>query len=205
MYTGTGEFEDIGQIAAWNFNTTVNNTYPFECSKLSGSAGEFFSPNREKTFADFFTPDVCRTISFIYEDTVDVKGIKGYRHILDDSFVGNSTYYPENWCYNPYPATMTSDFYLPNGLLNVSACKFGSPAYVSYPHFYMADPILIDSLHSESDLHPSQESHESSLTLEPSMGIPLEVNVRLQINGLLRDFFMEIVDAVGNPQNMTCE
>lgn len=60
MYTGTDVFEDVGQIAAWNFNSTVNETYPFECNAVTGSAGEFFSPNREKTFADFFTPDVCR-------------------------------------------------------------------------------------------------------------------------------------------------
>ena len=121
----------------------------------------------------------------------------GYRHILDESFVGNSTYYPENWCYNPQPATLTSDFWLPNGLLNVSGCKFGAPAYISYPHFYLADPALLDALDPASDLHPSKEDHESSLTLEPTMGIPLEVNIRLQINGLYRDYLTEMEDVYG--------
>ena len=153
----------------------------------------------------FFTLITDRTIRFVYKEQTKVKGIPGFRHYLDESFVGNSTYYPENWCYNPHPATLTQpDFYLPNGLLNVSTCKFGSPAYVSYPHFYMGDPKLVQDLDDRSDINPKKELHESYLTLEPRMGIPLEVNVRLQINGLVRDFFTEIVDANGDPQNQTC-
>ena len=66
-----------------------------------------------------------------------MEGIKGYKYKLDGEFVGNSTYYPDNFCYNPQKM---KDFYLPNGIHNVSSCKFDAPAYVSYPHFYMADP-----------------------------------------------------------------
>ena len=134
-----------------------------------------------------------------------MKGLPGYKHYLDESFVGNSTYFPENWCYNPHPATTTSDFYLPTGLLNVSTCKFGSPAYVSYPHFYLADPKLVTDLNNESDCDPMKDKHESYLSLEPRMGIPLEVKVRLQINGLLRDYATVIEDAVGDLHNQTCE
>ena len=36
------------------------------------------------------------------------------------------------------------DVNLFNGVLNVSSCKFNTPAYVSYPHFYQADPALIE-------------------------------------------------------------
>jgi hypothetical protein len=39
---------------------------------------------------------------------------------------------------------------LVNGLLNVSSCKFNSPAYVSFPHFYMADELLLDQFHPDS-------------------------------------------------------
>ena len=72
-----------------------------------------------------------------------------------------------------------------NGLLNVSACKFQAPAYVSYPHFYLADPILLDQF-EEGSLNPDVNKHESYLSLEPRSGIPLEVSVRMQINGLVR-------------------
>ena len=72
-----------------------------------------------------------------------------------------------------------------NGLLNVSACKFEAPAFVSYPHFYLADEMLLDQL-EEGSLNPSPEKHESYLSLDPNSGIPLEVAVRMQINALAR-------------------
>ena len=72
-----------------------------------------------------------------------------------------------------------------NGLLNVSACKFQAPAYVSYPHFYLADNNLIDQF-EDGSLKPDPELHESFLSLDPRSGIPLEVGIRMQINGLVR-------------------
>ena len=76
--------------------------------------------------------------------------------------------------------------HLPNGLLNVSACKYDSPAYVSFPHFYLADPALLDQFHPDSDLNPNEEEHSAYLSLMPKQGIPLEVAIRMQINILYR-------------------
>ena len=78
------------------------------------------------------------------------------------------------------------NMHLPNGLLNVSACKYDSPAYVSFPHFYLADPALLDQFHPESDLKPNEEQHSAYLSLMPKQGIPLEVAIRMQINILYR-------------------
>jgi len=73
---------------------------------------------------------------------------------------------------------------VPNGLLNVSSCKFNAPAFVSYPHFYQGDPVLLDQFELGS-LNPNQDLHESQLSLEPISGVPLDVKVRMQINGLV--------------------
>ena len=78
------------------------------------------------------------------------------------------------------------DLWLPNGLLNVSKCKFDSAAYVSFPHFYLADPALLDQFHPDSDLNPNEEEHSAYLSLMPKQGIPLEVAIRMQINILYR-------------------
>ena len=67
----------------------------------------------------------------------------------------------------------------------MSACKFQAPAYVSYPHFYLADEMLINQFEAGS-LKPEREKHESYLSLDPKSGIPLEVAVRMQINALAR-------------------
>ena len=104
---------------------------------MTGSAGEFFPPNRDETYVDFFSPDVCRTIRFNYNGKTDVQGIPGFEYILDDLFISNSSLVPENYCFNPYPAEET---YLPQGQVNVSSCKFDAPAYVSFPHFLGVDP-----------------------------------------------------------------
>ena len=80
--------------------------------------------------------------------------------------------------------------YLPNGLLNVTSCKYNAPyaAYVSFPHFYKADPELLNQFHPDSDLFPNKEDHESYMTIDPKQGIPLEAAVRMQINVLYRPF-----------------
>ena len=61
MYTGEDNFDQVGQIGTWNYNSTVNESiYTDKCAEIVGSAGEFFPPNRDKTFVEFFTSDLCR-------------------------------------------------------------------------------------------------------------------------------------------------
>ena len=50
----------------------------------------------------------------------------------------------------------------------------------------MADPILLEQFHPESDLNPNEEDHSSYLSIMPKQGIPLEVAIRMQINVLVR-------------------
>ena len=69
----------------------------------------------------------------------------------------------------------------PVGLMNVSACRYGAPVFVSLPHFNRADPNLRDQV---IGLNPDDE-HDFSITLEPTTGIPLRVTAKLQINVLL--------------------
>ena len=61
MFTGENNILDVGQISEWNFMSHANESvYPDYCGQLNGSAGEFFPPGRDKTYVDFFTPDLCR-------------------------------------------------------------------------------------------------------------------------------------------------
>ncbi|XP_014468145.1 PREDICTED: protein croquemort-like [Dinoponera quadriceps] len=70
----------------------------------------------------------------------------------------------------------------PSGLMNVSACRYDAPIFISLPHFYKSDPILLDQIEG---LSPNEE-HSFSITLEPITGIPLEVKAKFQINVLLQ-------------------
>ena len=88
---------------------------------------------------------------------------------------------------------------VPNGLMNVSACKFNAPAFVSYPHFYKTDPVLLDKFENGS-LNPSPDLHESQLSLEPISGVPLDVKVRMQINALVSPLYKEAFSEDGDYQ-----
>ncbi|XP_012253563.1 protein croquemort-like [Athalia rosae] len=71
----------------------------------------------------------------------------------------------------------------PSGLINVTACRYGAPAYVSLPHFHKADPIYREKV---TGMDPNDEKHGFRIILEPTTGIPLDVAARLQINILLQ-------------------
>jgi len=199
MYTGKDDIYKVGQISKWQGSANMSDFYPEPCDGLYGSAGEFFPQDRDTTDISYFTPDLCRPISFKFKEKTKVSGISGYKYWLEEGFMANSTYNETNWCYNDQPDLLPDyidqpgrpigaqpNMHLPNGLLNVSKCKYDSAAYVSFPHYYMADPILLEQFHHESDLNPNEEEHSSYLSIMPKQGIPLEVAIRMQINVLVR-------------------
>ena len=199
MFTGKDDIYKVGQISEWQGYSNLSHLYPEPCDGLYGSAGEFFPQDRDKTSISYFTADLCRPIFFNFKEETKVSGIHGYKYWLDSGFMGNATNNETNACYNSQPdlvinypfenqTTINPELNMPliDGLLNVSACKFDSAAYVSFPHFYMADPILLDQFDERSDLNPNEEEHSAYLSLMPKQGIPLEVAIRMQINILYR-------------------
>lgn len=52
----------------------------------------------------------------------------------------------------------------PSGLINVTSCRYGAPVFVSLPHFYKADPLLLNQIEG---LMPNGKDHAFSITLEP--------------------------------------
>ncbi|GJQ71461.1 hypothetical protein Trydic_g11185 [Trypoxylus dichotomus] len=165
----------FGNTRQWNYKDYMPY-YEGECNKVRGSAGEFYSANRQRDKIGFFSPDICRYVPLDYEQDVNIDGTRGYKYILGDSFLDNGTKVPENKCY-------CGDYCTPYGALNISACRYNAPGFVSQPHFYGADPYYLDKI---TGLHPSKDKHEMFMVLEPSTGIPLHVEARLQLNILIK-------------------
>ena len=65
----------------------------------------------------------------------------------------------------------------------MTQCKVKSPAFVSRPHFHLADPFYRDQFQFGLEADPSL--HDSSIWVEPASSIPVKVEVRLQLNILL--------------------
>ena len=53
---------------------------------------------------------------------------------------------------------------MPSGVRGISKCRYGAPVFLSFPHFYAADPYYLRSVEG---LNPKKELHELYLALEP--------------------------------------
>lgn len=175
MYTGSEDITKIGQMKYWNYNDhTV--FYPGKCGMVNGSAGEFYPPKQQKDKPiSFFSPDMCRSIAFDFSEEIMIKGVNGYKYSGGKKTVDNGTAYPENKCFSVGKS-------VPSGVMNVSSCRYGTPVFMSFPHYYAADPIYLDQIEG---LSPNKAKHEFFITLEPMSGIPLDVAARFQINMLI--------------------
>lgn len=102
---------------------------------------------------------MCRSIPFDYEKDVELHGVTGYRYNSGARAVDNGTNFPENSCYNGIHSKK-----VPSGVMNISSCRYGSPVFMSFPHFYAGDQFYLNNVEG---LDPNKEKHESYFTLEP--------------------------------------
>lgn len=64
---------------------------------------------------------------------------------------------PENLCF-------CNGECVKSGLVNVTACRYGTPAFMSLPNFYAADTFYTNQVEG---MHPQKDLHEFFITLEP--------------------------------------
>lgn len=157
MHTGENGMAQFGALKTWNYRET-NGAFQGDCGLIHGSAGEFFPPKQSRfSTISFFSPDMCRSVPLDYEKDVEVHGVTGYKFSGGERSVDNGTVYPENWCYAVGEGTYS-------GVLNISSCRFGTPVFMSYPHFYGADPYYKRQVEG---MDPIEDKHQFFMTLEP--------------------------------------
>lgn len=139
--TGETDIRNIGTIRNWDFTNTTP-AFDGECSKFSGSSGEFFTSNDGKTI-NLFIPDLCRSIPLDFEKNVQIRGIMGVMYSGSLRTYDAGQHYEENLCYSREPP-------IPAGVFNISSCRFGLPAFISFPHFYNADPYYTDMVDGDN-------------------------------------------------------
>jgi len=132
-------------------------------------------------------------------ETMKLEGITGNKYIGTKDMFDNGESVPSRRCFCPNGNCG------PSGTLNISSCKFGAPAFVSMPHFYLADPSYTENI---TGMSPDKQKHELVVVLEPvsifhkcykqkvcneyytkkilkTSGVPLMVKAQLQLNLLL--------------------
>jgi hypothetical protein len=85
----------------------------------------------------------------------------GYRYQLGRRLVDNGTTYQDNWC-------NCGGQCVPQGTLNMTSCRHGAPAFVSYPHFLDADPYYASHVRG---MKPDAARHQFYITFEPVSGL----------------------------------
>lgn len=176
IHTGQDQIKKIGQIHSWNYKTS-SDVFTSKCGEYKGSTGEFYPPRAPLNGSiQFFSAELCRTIPLDFTEKVIIHGIEGYKYSGGPRSVDNGTLYPENRCF-----CENSDC-APSGVMNISACRYGTPIFMSFPHFYNADPYYTNQV---DGLNPSRDKHEFYMILEPLTGVVLEAAARFQINMLI--------------------
>lgn len=182
MYTGSDNSSKMGILHSWNYENETKY-YRDECSYVNGTTGELFpSPLSIEDDISVYATDVCRIITIAPDQSFSHLDINGFKWVADYRVFDNGIIYEPAECYCTSELSQCPD--MPYGVLNVTDCKYGAPAFVSFPHFYLADPVFLEMV---DGLESSKEDHEFYVALEPTTGLPLEVKAQLQINMLLQE------------------
>ncbi|KAK3923344.1 Protein peste [Frankliniella fusca] len=176
MDTGADDIAHLGELLRWNYNN-VTPYYDGECGALRGSAGELWPPGRgPEDRVSLFAPDLCRSVSLDYAGPMREAGVDGLRFEGGPLMLDNGALDAANECFCDGECVA-------GGVANVSACRYGAPAFVSFPHFHLADPAYRAAVRG---MRPRADRHSFFIALEPTYGIPLDVAARFQINLMVR-------------------
>ncbi|XP_017877903.1 protein croquemort-like isoform X2 [Ceratina calcarata] len=178
MLTGKNSLLELGELTKWTPQDRKLVPYPGECGKVKGTNGDLWPPLPDNKTITFFVSDICTYMSLTYDNITVHKGLSGLRYISDDVMLDNGQKVPWRKCY-----CATPDHCIPSGVLDISRCKWNAPAFISMPHFYLADPSYRERV---TGMKPDKEKHEIRIAIEPKTGVPLNVKAQLQLNLLIQ-------------------
>jgi hypothetical protein len=179
MLTGKSNINKIGQIQSFDGKERLsvwNDDFGDTCNAIRGGDGSVFHPDILKNETLYvFNKDACQSIPIVFEKEIDSNGIPGYRFTPPDNVFDKPSTNPSNKCFYAKDEPYTT----PKGLFNVSKCQHDTPLFLSWPHFYKADPMLLKNV---IGLSPDKSKHQFYLDIQPKLGNGLGAAGRVQIN-----------------------
>lgn len=175
MLTGETTLLELGELTGWTPDGNLV-PYPGECGKVKGTNGDLWPPLPDNKTITFFVSDICTYLTLVYDNTTVHKGLSGVRYISDELMLDNGQKVPWRKCY-------CTDQCIPSGALDISRCKWNAPAFISMPHFYLADESYRENI---TGMSPDKKKHEIQIAIEPKTGVPLNVKAQLQLNLLVK-------------------
>jgi len=172
--TGMKDVKDVAKVVSYGGQKSLNFWSSSQCNSIRGTDGSLFHPGVEiNETLHIFNRDLCQSLPLVYQEEVEHHGMSTYRFVPPKDVFGTPAE-------NPYNSCFCSDGYCaPSGLFNISSCQFGSPLMMSWPHFYQADPQLLEQV---VGLSPDRSKHQFQLDILPKMGVVMRAAVKSQIN-----------------------
>ncbi|GAB6027931.1 scavenger receptor class B, member [Chamberlinius hualienensis] len=179
-YTGKGNIQLKGKVkyvAPYYNDSTIEVWKGTKCEAITGNEPGNFHPEITKDdVLNLFLEPACRHLRFRYKKEVLHHGALLYRFEADASELGDGNVNPDNSCF----CELEGDECAPTGLYSVKKCKGGkAPVAISWPHFYMAEQRIKDSIEG---LHPEPDKHNSHFDILPLVGAPLMAKIQVQTN-----------------------
>ncbi|KAK6316205.1 hypothetical protein J4Q44_G00137290 [Coregonus suidteri] len=150
IHTGKDDIRLIHKVDSWNGLTKLTNWKTPQCNMINGTAGQMWPPfmTKESTLP-FYSPDACRSLELVYQREGIMDGIPLYRYVAPKTMFANGSDYAPNEGFCPCRQS---------GLLNTP------PVFISHPHFYNADPVLLDFVQG---LQPTEGEHGLFIDIHP--------------------------------------
>lgn len=173
--TGQTDINKLEQFTMWRGESRLSWWSDKYANMINGTDGTQFSPGVKKDDTLYaFSPEVCRSLYFVYESDQTVKDINLLR------FTAPKELYLSGDVYKPNKGFCVPPGCLPTGLLNISRCQpLNPPVVLSPPHFYQSDKSLLKAVEG---LNPEKSKHETYVDIEPITGIVMRAAKRIQIN-----------------------
>ncbi|KAF2880151.1 hypothetical protein ILUMI_26014 [Ignelater luminosus] len=183
--TGKKDINKLGLIDRFNGEESIDHWSTDDCNKIQGGDGTIFPPHvvRQKKPIYMYQKELCRRLPLVFDKEVKIINgkISAYKYVLPDTVFDRPEIDPENQCY----CDMDSGNCSPQGVFNATPCAYGAPAFISFPHFYNADPALKEAV---SGLNPNPQ-HDNFLYVHPRLGFTMAGKSQLQMNVQVRKSF----------------
>merc|ERR1712045_1015555 len=175
--TGIKDRKETGQLYKFKGESKLDWWSGDYCNQITGTDGFVYRPKVEKSDTLYiFNRDLCRSLPLeFHSEMTDSNGIPGYRFVPPSHGFGTPEENPDNKCFCNSPDGCN----VPSGVFNVSICQFNSPIMLSWPHFFQADPKLVEAVEG---LEPRQDRHQFHIDILPAMGVGMRAAVTSQIN-----------------------
>lgn len=179
IYTGKDDINKVGTIKSMAEKANYDHWLNEDCNNVDAVEGVLFSPKQihNKAPVELLYKDICRKMPYSFEKEIKIMNntIKAYRYTVDENVYGHpSIDNPSNQCYCDMEGGCP-----PHGLFNATKCAFGTPLFISKPHFYQADPSLFEAV---TGLNPNPKNHQSFIDIHPFMSFTTQGWTRVQTN-----------------------